>query len=106
MRMIRSSIDDREAEALARYRASQQQTQAPQEQAPPARQTPSMPQREASGSVSYTVQPGDTLSGIAEWFYGDRSRRRDIYTANRSTISDPQSLEAGTVLSIPREGAS
>jgi len=96
MRMIRSSIDDREAEALAAYRASQQQAQSPREQ----RQT------ESSDSVSYTVQPGDTLSGIAEWFYGDRSRRRDIYAANRSTISDPQSLEAGAVLTIPREGGS
>ena len=96
MRMIRSNIDDREAEALAAYRASQQQPQSPRE----SRQT------ESSGSVSYTVQPGDTLSGIAEWFYGDRSRKRDIYAANRSTITDPQSLEAGMVLRIPREGAS
>ena len=96
MRMIRSNIDDREAAALAAYRASQQQAQTRQE----PRQT------EPSGSVSYTVQPGDTLSGIAEWFYGDRSRRRDIYAANRSTIRDPQSLEAGTVLRIPREGGS
>ena len=101
MRMIRSNIDDREAEALARYHALQQQTQAPQESARPRE---SSRQPESSGSVSYTVQPGDTLSGIAEWFYGDRSRRRDIYAANRSTIRDPQSLEAGTVLKIPREG--
>ena len=98
MRMIRSNIDEREEAALAAYRASQQQAQAQTRQQP--RQT------EPSGSVSYTVQPGDTLSGIAEWFYGDRSRRRDIYAANRSTISDPQSLEAGTVLKIPRDGGS
>ena len=101
MRMIRSNIDDKEAAALAHYHASQQQVQAPQE---PMRQREPLRQREASSSVSYTVQPGDTLSGIAEWFYGDRSRRRDIYAANRSTIRDPQSLEAGTVLRIPREG--
>ena len=96
MRMIRSDIDEREAEALAAYHAAQQQAQAPQEPAP----------RQPGGSVSYTVQQGDTLSGIAEWFYGDRSGRRDIYAANRSTIRDPQSLEAGTVLKIPRDGGS
>ena len=95
MGMIRSSLDEREAEALAHYHAAQQQAQAtPQEP---------MRQRESRGSVSYTVQPGDTLSGIAEWFYGDRSRRRDIYAANRSAIRDPQSIEAGMVLRIPRD---
>jgi len=104
MRMIRSDIDEREAEALAAYHAAQQQAQTPRQRA--ARQQEPVRQSEASGSVSYTVQQGDTLSGIAEWFYGDRSRRRDIYAANRSTISDPQALEAGTVLKIPREGAS
>jgi nucleoid-associated protein YgaU len=97
MRMIRNNIDEKEAAALAHYHASQQQAQAPQE---PIRQ------RETSGSVSYTVQPGDTLRGIAEWFYGDRSCARDIHAANRSTIRDPQSLEAGTVLRIPRDGGS
>jgi nucleoid-associated protein YgaU len=104
MRMIRSNIDDREAEALAHYHASQQQAQAPQES--PRRSEPTVRRSEPSSSVDYTVQPGDTLSGIAEWFYGDRSRKRDIYAANRSTIRDPQTLEPGIVLSIPREGAS
>jgi nucleoid-associated protein YgaU len=94
MRMIRSNLDEKEAAALAAYRASQQQEQVPQE---PVRSP------ESSGSVSYAVHRGDTLSGIAEWFYGDRGRWRDIYAANRSTIRDPETLEAGTVLRIPRE---
>lgn len=101
MRMIRNNIDEKEAAALAHYHASQQQAQAPQE---PTRQREPMRQREPGGSVSYTVQPGDTLRGIAEWFYGDRSCARAIHAANRSTIRDPQSLEAGTVLRIPRDG--
>jgi nucleoid-associated protein YgaU len=67
-----------------------------------------LPDRESSSSeptsVTYTVQHGDTLGGIADWFYGDRSRSQEIYAANRSTIRDPQQLEPGTVLRIPRHG--
>jgi nucleoid-associated protein YgaU len=43
------------------------------------------------GGVTYTVQRGDTLRGIAEWFYGDRGRSQALYAANRPTIGDPQS---------------
>jgi nucleoid-associated protein YgaU len=57
-----------------------------------------------SASVTYTVQPGDTLRGIADWFYGDRSRSLALYAANRSTIRDAENLEPGTVLRIPRHG--
>jgi nucleoid-associated protein YgaU len=56
------------------------------------------------GGVTYTVQRGDTLRGIADWFYGDRSRSEEIFAANRSTISDPEQLGPGTVLHIPRHG--
>lgn len=54
------------------------------------------------GGVTYTVQRGDTLRGIADWFYGDRGRSEEIFAANRSSISDPEQLEPGTVLNIPR----
>ena len=97
MPMIHSNIDDREAEALAHYHASQQQAQ---ERPEPTRQ------REAVTSVTYAVHRGDTLRGIAEWFYGDPSRWREIYAANRSTLRDPQEIEAGMVLRIPRQGGS
>jgi nucleoid-associated protein YgaU len=56
------------------------------------------------GGVTYTVQQGDTLRGIADWFYGDRSRSEEIYAANRSTIHDPELLEPGTALHIPQHG--
>ena len=56
------------------------------------------------GSITYTVQRGDTLRGIADWFYGDRSRSEEIFAANRSAIHDPEQLEPGTVLCIPRHG--
>jgi len=38
---------------------------------------------------SYTVQKGDTLSQIAEHFYGSASKWRVIYEANRDLIKDP-----------------
>ena len=51
--------------------------------------------------VAYTVQPGDTLSGIARRF---NARVSDIQNANK--ISDPRQLRAGQHLFIPiREGS-
>ena len=37
---------------------------------------------------TYTVQPGDTLSVIAQKFYGDANSWQIIYDANRSVIGD------------------
>ena len=139
MRLIHSDIDQREAAALAHYRAAQQQQKQQQQQqqtqvqqvAPPSPRQPA-PRREASAErdhvgrpmprgsrlperesrdaaptwVTYTVQQGDTLRGIADWFYGDRSRWLAIFAANRSAIPDPLALEAGTELIIPRQGRS
>ena len=52
--------------------------------------------------VTYTVQSGDTLSAIAQRFYGDANRWPDIHNANRSVIgNDPDRIFPGQVLSIP-----
>jgi len=52
--------------------------------------------------TTYTVQPGDTLWGIAERFYGAGSRFGPIYAANTGTIgSDPDLILPGQVLTIP-----
>jgi len=50
---------------------------------------------------TYTVRPGDTLSAIAERFYGNPGRWQWIYQANRSKISDPNSIYVGESLTIP-----
>lgn len=61
----------------------------------------------SSGSTSpisthrYTVQAGDSLSTIAEREYGDASQWRRIYEANRSTISNPNLIQPGQVLTLP-----
>jgi LysM repeat protein len=49
----------------------------------------------------YTVRPGDTLSSIALRFYGSRARWPVIYQANKSVITNPDSIFPGEVLTIP-----
>lgn len=55
----------------------------------------------ATGSQSYTVQSGDTLSKIAKHHYGDANQWRKIFEANRGTISDPDKIQVGQQLQIP-----
>jgi LysM repeat protein len=50
---------------------------------------------------TYTVQPGDTLSSIAELYYHNPGDWQSIYNANRSTISNPDSIYVGERLTIP-----
>ncbi len=53
------------------------------------------------GGQTYTVKSGDSLSKIAKKFYGDGGKWNRIYKANKSKISDPNRLKAGTKLVIP-----
>lgn len=50
---------------------------------------------------TYTVVKGDSLSKIAERFYGDANRWRQIHDANRDAIRDPDLIHPGQVLKIP-----
>lgn len=50
----------------------------------------------------YTVEPGDTLTSIAERAYGDGNKWPQIYNANTTVIGpDPNKLQPGEVLYIP-----
>ncbi|MEU8545992.1 LysM peptidoglycan-binding domain-containing protein [Streptomyces roseoverticillatus] len=53
----------------------------------------------APGARTYTVEPGDTLWTVAERFYGDGNRYRDIAAA--SGIDNPDVVNVGQVLTIP-----
>jgi nucleoid-associated protein YgaU len=53
-----------------------------------------------SGSRTYVVQKGDTLSSIARKFYGDQKRWKDIHQANRQ-LTNPNKLPVGAKLIIP-----
>jgi LysM repeat protein len=50
---------------------------------------------------TYTVEPGDTLSGIAQRFYGTTADWTRIYDDNTSVIQNPNDIYAGEVLKIP-----
>ena len=52
-------------------------------------------------SRTYTVRAGDTLSTIAERYYHNPGDWRWIYNANRSKISNPNSIYVGERLTIP-----
>jgi nucleoid-associated protein YgaU len=67
--------------------------------APGGAPTPDQP---APGQRTYTVRPGDNLSRIAKEVYGDASRWKDIYEANKSLIgANPDLIKPGQVLTIP-----
>ena len=50
---------------------------------------------------TYTVQPGDTLSGIAQAQLGDAGRWPEIFVLNRSSIRHPDRIFPGQVLTLP-----
>ena len=52
-------------------------------------------------SQEYTVISGDTLSHLAQRFYGDHYKWGKIYEANKSTMKNPNFLFIGQKLFIP-----
>lgn len=54
------------------------------------------------GFAQYTVESGDTLSEVAQRFYGDPEKFRIIFQANRNQIEDPDLIFPGQVLRIPQ----
>lgn len=58
----------------------------------------------AAGAIeTYTVQSGDTLSEISKKYYGDSNEYMRIYYANRGTLSDPDQIQVGQKLVIPKD---
>jgi LysM repeat protein len=60
------------------------------------------PAAPAAPARTYTVQAGDTLSGIAFRYYGHASEWHGLYRANHAKISDPNLIYAGQVLAVPK----
>ncbi len=52
---------------------------------------------------TYTVVAGDSLSKIAQREYGDASKWHQIYAANKATISNPDLIHPGQVLTLPSD---
>src|SRR3712207_6749270 len=55
-----------------------------------------------TGFAVRRVRRGDTLSSIAEEFYGDPNRFRTIFQANRDVLTDPDVILPGQELRIPQ----
>lgn len=49
----------------------------------------------------YIVRPGDSLSKISMQFYGDRTRVRDIFAANRDVMKTDTDLRIGMEIKLP-----
>ena len=58
-------------------------------------------QASAQATRRYTVQRGDTLSSIAQRFYGSAGDWNRLYAANRSVLRNPDMIFPGQVLAIP-----
>jgi nucleoid-associated protein YgaU len=54
------------------------------------------------GFAQHTVVAGDTLSGIAQQWYGDASLWPRLFEANRHQLTDPDLILVGQVLRIPQ----
>ena len=61
--------------------------------------TPAAPT--APAASSYTVQAGDTLYGIALQYWGNGLYWPALYQDNRSTISNPNLIYVGQVVTVP-----
>jgi LysM repeat protein len=63
--------------------------------------TDALVRRAQPATRRYTVRSGDSLSMIAERFYGSSAHWQWIYEANRSKISNPNAIYVGESLTIP-----
>ncbi len=63
---------------------------------------PARPADHTTTGRSYTVRAGDTLSGIAQRFYGSAGDWHGLFAANHSEISDPSLIYVGQELRLPR----
>ncbi|HVN44279.1 MAG TPA: LysM peptidoglycan-binding domain-containing protein [Steroidobacteraceae bacterium] len=65
----------------------------------------SSPEKTPAANDPYTqthvVQSGDTLSKIAEKYYGDAALYTKIFQANRDVLTDPNKIRPGQKLRIP-----
>ncbi len=60
--------------------------------------TPTTP---AQAAQMYEVQPGDSLSKIAQKIYGDPLKYKTIFEANQPMLKDPNLIYPGQTLRIP-----
>ena len=69
--------------------------------AQPIRAQPTKPGAASISGRRHVVVKGDTLFSLAQKYYGNRSRWRDIYAANRDVLPSENSLQLGMEIKIP-----
>jgi len=55
----------------------------------------------SSGARYHTVAKGDTLYSLARQYYGNQSKWKEVYEANRAQLPDPNRIRVGQRLLIP-----
>ena len=60
------------------------------------------PEPVAGNQRRHKIVKGDTLFSLAQKYYGNRSRWRDIYTANRDLMKSEGDLRIGMEIKIPQ----
>jgi nucleoid-associated protein YgaU len=63
--------------------------------------TPATPAADNPYTQIYVVQSGDSLSKIAQKYYGDAALYTKIFEANRDQLKDPNKISPGQKLRIP-----
>jgi len=49
----------------------------------------------------YTVEPGDSLSKISKWHFGDPMKYMEIFNLNTDILKDPNNISVGQKLKLP-----
>lgn len=68
---------------------------------PGGRAAPTKPTAPAAAGRRHVVIKGDTLFSLAQKYYGNRSKWRDIYAVNRDVLPSENALRIGMELKIP-----
>lgn len=56
---------------------------------------------EQAAAHQYTVKKGDSLATVAKDVYGDASKWKQVYEANKDQVQNPDRIYPGQVLEIP-----
>jgi len=69
----------------------------------PAPSSPAPTSQRSAAGEEYTIKAGDTLSKLAERYYGAQYKWEKIFEANRESIKNPNYIYIGQKIMIPAE---
>lgn len=71
-------------------------------EAPAGPSVPPLTEQAAAEETIHVVHPGDTLSALAQRYYGKAGLYMKIFDANRDVLNDPNLIKVGQKLKIPK----